>query len=254
MDDVRVSQFPMVGAIASFGRLTLMCLASLLFHRSWIADTLAVNHIVRTLSYALRSATVLAHVDSTRLKATFPWNDAIHTFCGIPPHVAILQQLAVVHKDQEHFDASFIGKVTEALELFGINSDRVTDANLRKTLEQFQVNLNATLERVAAAAAAPARRDDAVERIEAGLGYVVHSYGGCFHRVPADWRFPRCGVSDLWRQWWIGDTVRQVPPLRLLDSQDVKHLDAIPVQDEEMHGRTGNSRRQDGQRRRHLAT
>jgi hypothetical protein len=236
-NDVCVSQFPMVGAIASFGRLTLMCLASLLYHRSWIADTLAVNHIVRTTSYALRSATVLAHVDSTLLKVTFPWNDMIHTFGGIPPHVAILQQLAVVRSDQERFDASFVAKVTEALEVFGINSDRMTDENLRKTLHQFQVDLKATLEGVATAAA---RRDDEnVERIETGRGYVLHFYGGGFHRVPADWRFPRCGVSDLWRQWWIGDTVRQVPPLRFLDPRDVTHLDAIPIEDDEMHGRTG---------------
>ncbi|KAG7343378.1 hypothetical protein IV203_016157 [Nitzschia inconspicua] len=63
-------------------------------------------------------------------------------------------------------------------------------------------------------------------------------YGGGFHRVPADWRFPRCGVQDLWRQWWIGDTVRQVPPLRSLEHVDVKHLDNLPLADDEMHGRT----------------
>ncbi|KAG7350138.1 hypothetical protein IV203_009498 [Nitzschia inconspicua] len=58
-------------------------------------------------------------------------------------------------------------------------------------------------------------------------------------RVPADWRFPRCGVQDLWRQWWIGDTVRQVSPLRSLEHVDVNHLDNLPLADDEMHGRTG---------------
>ncbi|KAG7339193.1 hypothetical protein IV203_020156 [Nitzschia inconspicua] len=64
-------------------------------------------------------------------------------------------------------------------------------------------------------------------------------HGGGFHRVPADWRFPRCGVQDLWRQWWIGDTVRQVSPLRSLEHVDVNHLDNLPLADDEMHGRTG---------------
>ncbi|KAG7341105.1 hypothetical protein IV203_037228 [Nitzschia inconspicua] len=66
------------------------------------------------------------------------------------------------------------------------------------------------------------------ERVETGAGYTLHMYGGGFHRVSADWCFPRCGVQDLWRQWWIGDTVRQVPPLRSLEHVDVKHLDNLP--------------------------
>ncbi|KAG7340294.1 hypothetical protein IV203_015748 [Nitzschia inconspicua] len=77
------------------------------------------------------------------------------------------------------------------------------------------------------------------ERVETGAGYTLHMYGGGFHRVSADWRFPRCGVQDLWRQWWIGDTVRLVPPLRSLGHGDVKHLDNVPLADDEMHGRTG---------------
>ncbi|KAG7336568.1 hypothetical protein IV203_017784 [Nitzschia inconspicua] len=77
------------------------------------------------------------------------------------------------------------------------------------------------------------------ERVETGAGYTLHMYGGGFHRVSADWRFPRCGVQDFWRQWWIGDTVRLVPPLRSLGHGDVKHLDNVPLADDEMHGRTG---------------
>ncbi|KAG7361411.1 hypothetical protein IV203_036519 [Nitzschia inconspicua] len=77
------------------------------------------------------------------------------------------------------------------------------------------------------------------ERVDTGAGYPLRMFGGGFHRVPADWRFPRCGVQDLWRQRWIGDTVRQVPPLRSLEHVDVKNLDNLPLADDEMHGRTG---------------
>ena len=34
--------------------------------------------------------------------------------------------------------------------------------------------------------------------------------------MPEDWRFPRVGVSDMWNKWWIGDTVRGIPPLRMI--------------------------------------
>jgi len=71
------------------------------------------------------------------------------------------------------------------------------------------------------------------------LTFRVHVYAGKMSRVPADWCFPRCGVFDLWRQWWIGDLVRQIPPLMYIDFKDVDHLDEVPVGEEEMHGRTG---------------
>jgi isoleucyl-tRNA synthetase len=66
------------------------------------------------------------------------------------------------------------------------------------------------------------------------------------HRVPESWEFPRCGVRDFWRQWWIGDSIRQVSPLRFVKLPDVKHLDKRPIIEEERHGRRGkfkNSRR-----------
>jgi hypothetical protein len=67
------------------------------------------------------------------------------------------------------------------------------------------------------------------------------------HRVPESWEFPRCGVRDLWRQWWIGDRRRQVSPLRFVKLPDVKHLDKRPITEEERHGRRGkfkNKRRE----------
>jgi hypothetical protein len=76
-------------------------------------------------------------------------------------------------------------------------------------------------------------------RVEDGRTYTWHYYGGSYKRVPEDWRFPRCGVSDLWRQWWIGDSVRSIPPLRNIKIEDVSHLDTVPLGEEEQHGRTG---------------
>jgi hypothetical protein len=60
-----------------------------------------------------------------------------------------------------------------------------------------------------------------------------------WHRVPEDWDFPRCGIRDLWRQWWIGDTRRQIPPLRHIDTKDVNHIDKRPIGENEQHGRRG---------------
>jgi hypothetical protein len=76
-------------------------------------------------------------------------------------------------------------------------------------------------------------------RVETGRNYRFHYYDGHFNKLPKDWRFPRVGVLDAWRQWWIGDTVRSVPPLKNLNSDDVKFLDSLPLAGEELHARTG---------------
>jgi hypothetical protein len=80
------------------------------------------------------------------------------------------------------------------------------------------------------------------ERIESGEGYRLHMYGGSFHRVPIDWRFPRCGVHNLWRQWWVGDTERQIPPLKLLKIEDVKHIDKVELTTVERERKVGPNR------------
>ena len=80
--------------------------------------------------------------------------------------------------------------------------------------------------------------DDA-QCIETGQGYCWHYFDGHFHHVLKDWCCPCIGVLDAWKQWWIGDSVRGIPPLRMLDSKDLEFLDAIPLSEEEQHGRTG---------------
>ena len=47
------------------------------------------------------------------------------------------------------------------------------------------------------------------------------------------------GVLDCWRQWWIGDTVQNMPLLQNSKASDLAHLDKIPLSAEEMHGRAG---------------
>jgi hypothetical protein len=80
------------------------------------------------------------------------------------------------------------------------------------------------------------------ERVETGHGYKLHLYGGTFHRVPVDWRFPRCGVHDIWRHWWLGDTVRQIPPLKYLKMIDIWHIDGVPLTSIEKVRKVGPNR------------
>jgi hypothetical protein len=111
----------------------------------------------------------------------------------------------------------------------------MAEQRLQELLTTFQAELDGRLERIGVQQV----RIGEAERVETGQGYRLHVYGGVLHRVPADWRFPRCGVLDMWRQWWIGDTVRHIHPLRFLKIEDVQHLDRIPLDEMELHGRKG---------------
>jgi hypothetical protein len=215
-----------------------MCLASLLFHRQWIFDSLVVNHVVRVASVALRDENVLTKIETLKfLRVTYPWNDNEHVFGGIPPHVALLQQLKLLRSDQLNLINNFTDRVKEALTSYGVNADKLTEERLRLVLKDFQHELTGHMERYDRLSSCNGRASNETERVETGNGYRLHFYGGRYHRVPIEWHFPRCGVQDLWRQWWIGDTVLQVPPLRFLETIDVNHLDKLKLNDSETHGR-----------------
>jgi hypothetical protein len=94
----------------------------------------------------------------------------------------------------------------------------------------------------------PRTRDPvAIEnRVQDVSGFMLHYYGGKFHRVPREWRFPRCGVHNLWRQWWIGGTCQNIPPLQLIKFQDVEHINVEPLSNYEKQRKAGpnkNNRR-----------
>ena len=45
VEEFRAAQFPMLRLVAGFGRFTIMCLASILYHRHWLRSYLNCYHI-----------------------------------------------------------------------------------------------------------------------------------------------------------------------------------------------------------------
>jgi len=243
-DAIHRAQVPMVSNIPEYSMLTCMCLVSLLFHRKWIANTFPVNHIAHCSSVTLRRADIVAKFESNPniVVVAYPWNDTSnHTYSGIPLHTSMMQQLTLLQTNQTNLIDSFVSRVKVALGEFGIDSERLTIENLNRILDQFRNDISNELQGFRGGGNQGGAGDPGVADPEEDepLTFRVHVYAGKMSRVPADWCFPRCGVFDLWRQWWIGDLVRQIPPLMYIDFKDVDHLDEVPVGEEEMHGRTG---------------
>jgi hypothetical protein len=231
----RCHQFPMVSLIAGFEKVTKMCLGSIMYHHSWLTQTLPANHCFLISSRVHRSEELTSR--SEFVQVTYPWNDSTNAFSGIPPHITVLQELSYIKERQQSLVQDFIGKVKEVLEEMGVDGGRMSENNLRTILNDFQTSFKAQM---GPQMNTPVLLEAGLEGdVENGKVYSVHFYLGRYRRVPADWRVPRCGVFDVWRMWWIGDSVRKVPPLKMLSCKDIDHLDKIPLSEEELHGRTG---------------
>jgi hypothetical protein len=242
VDDLVTRQFRTVHSIQGLGRLTRMCLASIIYHREWILREIKVNHVFRISCNCLRSGdlTPEASMDKYEVAVTYPWNDN-NAFSGIPPHVAILQQVSKMSGAQSRLVDDFVVKLRTTLVAMGVDGGRMSEDYLKNTLREFgvdlirQIGINQPPHQQGELATGVIGR-----QIENGVRYEPHMYCNGFHRVPRDWRFPRCGVSCLWRQWWIGDKSRNIPPLRTLENKDVEHIDPLELDEDEKKQRSGN--------------
>jgi hypothetical protein len=250
VDPLRRRQFKRIALVDGMEKLTRMCLASILYHYQWLVNVLGRNHTFLVSSEVHRNDGVERYRAS--VKVSYPWNDTVHQYSGIPPHVSVLQDLAMVKdaqhqllQDQQQLVGNFVAQTRTLLADGGRLADR---EYMRDMLDQFQrdfdTRFNAIMRMIPNQEVQQPNENAGMRRMEDGTVYTLHYYLGSYKRVPQNWRFPRVGVFQMWRQWWIGDTVNNVPPLRHLDISDVKHLDDVPLSQEELHGRKGRYRNQ----------
>ena len=106
----------MLTGIAHFPWMTLFCFASLAYHHAFITTNLGPNHVVRTSGPFFHDGNALTHVGTgTTIVVSYPWSSS-EAFTGIPPHVAILQDLTCLKTAQEGLIESFVGKVKQAID------------------------------------------------------------------------------------------------------------------------------------------
>jgi hypothetical protein len=184
--------------------------------------------------------------DPNFVRITSPWNDREHVFTGVPPHCALLQQLQSINNLQNNLLDNFVDNVVAGLNRAGVAGERITTENLNRILNEFKIDLRQSLQLTNIRNEGEGTEEEK-DNTEVGgyqlendrFVYRVHVHSGGFSRLPVDWRFPRCGIRDLWRQWWMGDTVRSIPPLRKIKASDVFFLNKLPLEATETHGRKG---------------
>jgi hypothetical protein len=110
--DMVGSQFLHLADVREFGLMLRMCLASLLYHGSWIEESLSFNHVVKNASVCFRDATQLRRIEEEKwIVVAYPWTHPQLVFSGIPPYCSLLQHIAEIKSGQEEFFSNFVVQV-----------------------------------------------------------------------------------------------------------------------------------------------
>ena len=125
-------QFPMFDDVPQFLCLKLMCLASMVNHCWFIVECFNANHIVLASGQLFRDEEVLHQLDNNPncVVVTYPWSSNGGSFMGVPPHVAVLQELHSLKVKQLSLIDNFISKVKTAIEECDLASGSLSEQRL----------------------------------------------------------------------------------------------------------------------------
>jgi hypothetical protein len=231
ISETAAATYAMVSSLQSQIRLVEMCLAQLIFHRAMILQW-DPNHVTRSNCQLFRNSSLM-EAAVTHTHVIYPWDQtaAQFGFTGIPPHVAILHQLQGICTGQRSLVNQFTERMTVLLDARGMDGGAMTEARLREVVLDATRDLRERLENLPLNPTAPQEEPTVHAHHHRGPNqrYTVHYYKGRYHVLPQTWRFPSAGVLMMWQQWLLGDYVQNIPPLKILSSNDVVHLDALPL-------------------------
>ncbi len=240
--DKKLLVFPFVVVLGGFGRLLEMCLATIVFQRHVIMDWNA-NHIARVSCRLFADPRLMEPATGEeRTVIKYPWDDYRLAFTGMPPHVAVLHEIRDASKQQKDLIDKLMKHLDGRLDgLVDMGNGGVSVTRLTNLFNESTKDLQQKIDRLAGLSRLGEGNLPATPNIFAHNNvldaFVLHYYSGQYHRVPESWRFPNCGVFNVWRQWLVGDRVQNIPPLRVLKACDVKHIDVIPLSQVELRGR-----------------
>ena len=76
---------------------------------------------------------------------TYPWSSNGGSFKGVPPHVAVLQELHSLKVKQESLIENFISKVKTAMKECDLASGRLSEQRLRQIFDGFSADIREQL-------------------------------------------------------------------------------------------------------------
>jgi hypothetical protein len=248
--------FPFFESVEGMQRILRMSLASLIYHRDKVM-AFDANHVARGISIYRDLSKLDPAVE--KVKIIRAWDTREYFISGVPPHIKQLVDLEALKEKHSHLCRDVCEQLmTDLAKYFEdrhIGGGEITEARVTAMIaEACNKNEHELVTRI---------EDKIVKLTEAfeksagsgGTGRVIaqgHAAGsstgksfplfandGRISRLPADFQFPKSTAYDLWVQWNVANTQRQIPALRSLEGNDFLFLDGIEKSAGEKRGQTG---------------
>jgi hypothetical protein len=220
---------------SALSRVLEFCLASLVYHRKYLRDTLpATSPLFATPLFSTTG--LLDELAPLVICRAGTATDAFPA-TGLPAHTALLLQSAEISRSLEAvipemraIGPAVVTGVVKELNDRAIGAGTVTRDGLQELLETVVASklrdagvgrvlqlLESRTDRQLPVAGPPDR-----EPSDPDYPYALHTWGGGLHRVPESFRFPKCSPRSAFILYCCGSAEHRYPPLRLLDPSDMK--------------------------------
>ena len=224
----RLAKFPHIRRLLRIG------LASHLYHQKEYDVPIdpADPDSSKTLpdSSPLRSTQLFANPAVRELKKyvaiSMPWEGKSRYFkpaSGIPPHIL---HLAALRDLKEQVVNLLPQKIEEMLDRRNMNGqlsmDQVIQAVENGPRLAAMANDIAALRRMNADAGTTNNTRRMPDRNARLMREFKHGEN-LYRRVPPSWKFPSLGLQQMYVYWHCGNESQHIPPMKFLDSDDVKH-------------------------------
>jgi hypothetical protein len=236
--------FPHFQTTAGMGRILRMCTSSLIYHRETVL-AFDANHIAKTISIFRDGSKMEPVID--KIMVVKAWESTRH-LTGVPSHVKLVDLQALRVEQSKLSDTIFtkvMGGLADYFDTRRIGSGEMTEARIKelialackanmdelvKRVENTVDSLKSAFEECSFGNGRPVRQDAEEETgVVHDATYMLRTNTfGEISRLPNDFQFPKAGIYDCWVQWNVGNSVRQIPPLRKPGPREFRFIDNIP--------------------------
>lgn len=204
------------GAVESFQSVLVMCLASLVYHRTYFRDNLKPTHkIFKTVLFTQGLADRLGH----RVGLTFPAD--VMRCTGVPPVTRILGDVQDLKETVTKFPTLIRGVLHEELEQRQFDAGHVTRDVIETLMDSLTSKIATQIDSLGRGAHAPS--PDAPNAVQTIEQFQRWTWGGQMHPVPqgfeVDTSLP---PATLFQLYLMGDAQAGIGPYKMLKSQDVE--------------------------------
>jgi hypothetical protein len=216
---------------ATFKRAVPYLLASICYHEHWLKSNLAEGHPL--FSTYLFTSGAVNYLKSRVLTGCNRCTATPMIATGIPPHLAMTNELTAVVRQTEALKTVLLSKcdelptqlVDKLLSKFTINGA------IPVTMDDFKTLLTAAVNEMRAEV-----RDALPDRVRASAPqahadasgdsrFQLWMWGGKLRPVPEGWQLPSTDAMATWRLWYFGNVSERIRPLRHLHKSDLVSKD-----------------------------